>query len=152
LSLPVSGAPTATCATGTNGNGGVLQFPDNGATVISAQDAMVLTGTLVSVDIWWRANVPDASLNAVWQLQTACVAPGQDGDASWNPPQKIVSSAHAAANRWRRATVSVVTVTGCATGNVMRWKLSRNPADAADTLSATADLISILWTLQRGEE
>ena len=101
-------------AIGVNGNGGVLQFPDDGATVISAQDSMVLTGTLISVEIWWRANVADASLNAVWQVQTACIAPDQDGDPSWNPAQKIVSSAHATANRWRRAVLSSVTATGCA--------------------------------------
>jgi hypothetical protein len=152
LSLPVTGAPSATCATGANSNGGVLQFSDDGATVISAQDAMVLTGTLISVDIWWRANVADAALNAVWEVQTACVAPGQDGDPAWNPPQDVISAAHTTANRWRKATILSVTATGCATGNVMRWKLSRNPANAADTLSATADLISILWTLQRGAE
>jgi hypothetical protein len=147
FSLPVSNAPTAACVTGTNANGAVLQFPDTGS--YSAQDRMILTGTTIALDVWWRANVANASLNAIWQLQTACVAVDEDGDPSWNTVQvSSASAAHATAYRWRKVTFASVTTTGCATGEVMRYKLIRDSAHASDTLAATAELISLVWTIQ----
>ena len=147
LSLPASGAPVAACVTGGNGSFGVLQFAD-GAAAISAGDRFLLTGSGVSLDIWWRTAVANASLNAVWQLQTACVAADEDGDPAWGTAQDIPSAAHATANRWRKATLTGVTAAGCAPGKFLVWRLLRDPAHASDTLGATAELISVVWTVQ----
>jgi hypothetical protein len=138
--------PTVAAVTGTYAVGGVLQFAD--AYSQSVQHRFYLSGTTVAVDIFWRANVANAALNAVWQLQTACIAADEDGDPAWNTAQTVTSAAHGTAYRWRKATISSVTVTGCASGEIMRYKLLRDGAHASDTLAATAELISVVWTVQ----
>ena len=147
LNLPVSGAPVPACVTDRNANIGVLQFTDDSATTISAEDRFMLTGSNVSVDIWWRTAAANASLSAVWQVQTACMGADED-DPEWSTPQTVTSAAHGTAYRWRKASLSGVTAPGCAAGRFMLWKVSRDPAHASDTLDAPTELISLVWTVQ----
>ena len=137
--------PTPNCPTLSNAVYGVLQFRDSYTQ--SIQTRMAITGTTISLDIWWRSSVADNTKNVVWQVQTACVATGESGDPSWNTAQTVTSAAAGTTNLWTKATISSITTTGCAAGEAMLVKLYRDPTHASDTIAATAELISLVWSI-----
>lgn len=154
FNLPASGAPTPVCITGTDtpaSVGGVLQFTDDGATVISVQDWFVLPPNVATVSLAgkWRSGVADDTKSVVWQIQTKCVADGEafDGGA-WNSAQIIVDANKATANLSNDFSLTPVTITGCAAGERFKFYFFRDPAHASDTLAATAELISLRFTVQ----
>lgn len=149
FSLPASGAAVAACVTGVDTPAtvkGVLQFTDDGATVISAQDHFTLPATLpASIDFSgkWRSAVANAGVNVVWQIQTKCVADGETAGGAWNAAQVITDANKAVANQENDFAQAGLTITGCAGGEELYWYLARDPAHASDTLGATAELISL---------
>ena len=155
FSLPVgNAAPTPACVTGANSPAvvlGVLQFSDGAAQ--SVQDHFALppdwTGN-IDLDIVWRSQVADGNRHAVWQVQTMCAGDGQtvDGNA-WNALQSVTSTNKAVANQVTTATLSTVSTGGCVAGKELYFRLLRDPAHAADELGATAELLSIRFTLRR---
>ena len=145
-----TGASYATdnCDVGTNAIFGDFQFPDTGTT--QAQTNLYLppewTGQ-IDVEFVWYAGV---NTNAVvWQLQTACSGDAQTNDPAWNAAQTVTDTAAATINYQNRATITNVTTTGCTAGKILRLKILRDPANAADTLAATADLVGIVVTYRR---
>lgn len=149
LNVPVAGYPQAGCVAGTNSLYGVAQFADTETQTV--QDHITLPASWsgnVDLDIYWRANVADNAKAVVWQVATACVADGEVGDPSWNAAQKITSNAKAVANQWVRATQTAVTTTGCAASEEFMFKVFRDPTDGSDNLGATAEMISLRWTVR----
>ncbi len=141
--------PTADCTAGTTETTiirGVALFPDADG-LHSVQDWLELPATwtgAIDARITWRAN---ATANDVaWKLQTACRTTGEVDDVAWNAEQEIVDTALGTANFLNHATQTSVTTTGCAAGEIMRWKLSRDRTDAQDTLAVSPSLFSIKFT------
>lgn len=151
LNAASADSPVPDCAiSGTSGGVlyGVAKFADDAT--YSLQGSLVLPSSLSSAaaKFIWRTSVTNTGLNAVWQLQTACVADNESDDPSWNTAQTVTTAAKSAANRLILSTISSVTLTGCAAGETMFWRVSRDPTHASDTLAATAELKSITFTVQ----
>lgn len=127
---------------------GVAKFADDATYAL--QGSLLLGSTLTSVaaTVVWRTAVANASLAAVWQLQTACVGAGESEDPAWNTVQTVTSSANASAGRLLAATFGAVTTTGCAANEVLQFRISRDPTHASDTLAGTAELKSITFFIQ----
>lgn len=148
FSLPAAGAPTAACATGTNVNMGVLQFAD--AASASFQDHITLpTGWTGAVDLAlkWRSAAIAGSV--VWQIQTICVADAETFDPAFNTASTVVDATKGTTLQLNDASITGITTTGCAVGEEMFFKLTRDPAHASDNLGDTAELIGLEWTIRR---
>ena len=140
--LPASNPAVAACKTGTNTQMGVLDFADSSN--LSAQSHLKLpstwTGT-VDANIKWMTTA--TSGNVVWQLSTICVADAETDDPAFNTASTVTDTAKGTTNQTNDASITTVTVTGCAAGELMHIKIQRDSAHASDTLAATARLIGL---------
>jgi len=148
FSMAAANAATPACVTGANTNYGVLQFTE--AATEDVQDHFSLPATWVgTVDlaIKWRSTA--VAGDVVWQVQTICVADAETGDPAFNAASTVTDTTKGVANQWNDAAITGVTITGCAAGEELLFRFFRDPTAGADTLNATAELISLLWTIRR---
>lgn len=147
--LPTSNPAVATCVTGTNTQKAVLAFAD-GASTLSGQYLYALptdfTGTIDATFKWYTSATAG---DVVWQLATICVADGETDDPAFNTASTVTDTAKGTTNQLNDASITGVTITGCAAGEVLHLKVSRDPTTGADTLAATANLLGIELTMRR---
>lgn len=132
----------------TNGPTGALEYLDSDTQY--AYNHLVLPGDwtgAIDVKLFWSS--PATSGNVVWQIETACYADNEDVDPAWNSAQLITDAAKAVAGRNNVATLSNLTTTGCAAGEILRFAIFRDPTNASDTLGNTAHLLNVQLTLRR---
>lgn len=148
-STPATNPAVAACVTGTNTQRGVLDFAD-GANALSVQRQLQLpadwTGAIDAVFVW---HTTATTGSVVWQLQTICVANAETGDPAFNAASTVTDAALGTTLQFNTAAITSVTVTGCAAGEVLFMKLTRDPAHASDSLAATARLVGLELTLRR---
>ena len=148
FSTPTSNAPTAECVTGTNTQYAVLNF--DAATAESVQDNFFwpVDGTgNIDLDIVWRSAT--TTLETEWNIQTVCVNDAETGDPAFNTASEVIDTTKGTADQFNEATISSITITGCAAGEMLFWKFSRDAADADDDMTGDADLISLTFTIRR---
>lgn len=148
-SLPAPTArPAPACITGTNTQRGVLDFDDTNDE--NAQTTIRLpadfTGAIDAV-IFWQSTATTG--NAVWQVQTICVADAETGDPAYNTASTVTDATKGVASQFNSAALTGITATGCAAGEVLFMKVRRDPAHVSDTLGATARLIGVEVTVRR---
>jgi len=140
--LPAASPAVAACVTGTNTQKGVLDFAD--AVNLSAQLTHKLpstwTGTVDATIKWFTAATTG---DVVWQLATICVADAETDDPAFNTASTVTDTAKGTTLQTNDATITTVTVTGCAAGELMHLKIQRDSAHASDSLAATARLIGV---------
>ena len=146
---PTTNPAVAACVTGTNTQKGVADFAD-GANALSLQTSIRLpsdwTGALDADFLWFGATTTG---NVVWQLATICVADAETDDPAFNTASTVTDAAKGTANQLNNASITSVTTTGCAAGELMHLKVIRDPANASDTYADTARLIGITLTMRR---
>lgn len=147
-----TGAPTPTCTAGSTNTAmirGVADFPDEDGTY-SVQLAFPLpddwTGN-VAAKFYWRAAA--TSGDVVWQMATACAADDELDDVAWNTASVIADTAKGTANRLNTATISNVTMTGCAAGEILHVRVVRDREHASDSISGVVSLGHVELTLRR---
>lgn len=142
-------APTAACLSGTsNGPVGVLEF-DDAATEYAYSRFRLPSDWTGSLDVQLSWSTTATSGNVVWQFQTTCVADDESVDASWNTAQTVTDAAKGTGGRLNTASLSSVTTTGCAAGELLKFRILRDPSHASDTIAATARLVGVEWTYRR---
>jgi hypothetical protein len=148
-STPTTNPAVAACVTGSNTQRGVLDFAD-GANALSVQRQLVLpadwTGALDAVLVW---HTTATAGDVVWQLATVCVADAETGDPAFNAASTVTDTAKGTTLQFNTASLSSITTTGCAAGEVLFLKLTRDPAHASDTLAATARLVALELSVRR---
>jgi hypothetical protein len=129
-----------------------IGFPD-GATTTFANWAMPMPsdyngGTITAV-FYWAAGT--ASTNSVrWGLAARAYADGDVLDAAFGTQQQVTDANQANDDVNISAATPAITIGGTpAAGNFVQFRANRNPADAADNLAATAELLSIRITYTR---
>ena len=149
VSTPATNPGVATCVTGTNTQQGVIAFADAGND-LSIQGHFTLSSDWTgNIDWYGKWNTSATSGNAVWQLQTTCVADAETGDPAFNTASTVTDAAKGTTLQLNDTSISAVTITGCAAGEEFYWKLHRDPAHASDTLGATANLYSMYFITRR---
>lgn len=103
----------------------------------------------VDFSIDWYSSATNASLGVVWQVATTCVGDGESTDPAWNPAQIVVDNPKTVANQANVATITNVTMTGCAPGEALYVKLFRVPTHASDTLASAATVLGAQLTFRR---
>lgn len=147
---PVSNPAVAACITGTNTQKGVLDFADSAS--LSVQITLMLPSDWTAtggVDARFKWLTTATSGDVVWQIATICVADAETDDPAFNTVSTVTDTAKGTTNQTNDATITGVTVTGCAAGELMHVKVLRDSAHASDTLAATARLIGVELTLRR---
>lgn len=145
--LPTSNPAVPACKTGTNTQMGVMDFADGSN--LSAQVTYVLPTTwtgAVDARIKWLTSATSGSV--VWQLSTICVADAETDDPAFNTASTVTDAAKGTTLQTNDATITGVTTTGCAAGELMHLKIQRDAAHASDNLAATARLIGVELTIR----
>ena len=145
---PTSGPAVAACVTGTNTQKGVGAFAD--ASNLSMQWTLALpsdfTSTVDARFVWYTSAT---SGNVVWQIATICVADDEADDPAFNTASTVTDAAKGTTLEVNEASITTVTITGCAASELMHVKVFRDAAHASDTLAATANLIGVELTTRR---
>jgi hypothetical protein len=128
---------------------GVADFPDSDGD-FSVQMAFPLpddwTGN-IGIKFYWRAAA--TSGDVVWQVQTACRADGEVDDVTWNTANTVTDTAKASANQLNTASISSLTTTGCAAGEILHLRVLRNRTHASDTIAGVVSLGHVELTTRR---
>ena len=147
--LPASNPAVAVVTAGTNTIQGTLDFAD-GANAISAQIDFWLpsdwSGNIDARFLWFSSTT---SGNVVWQIATSCVADGETNDPAFNTASTVTNATKGTANQLNTASITSITTTGCAAGELMHIKVTRDPAHASDTMAGTARLVGVELTYRR---
>jgi len=151
-----SGIPAAACiTTGTDLVKGVLDFDSTNDEGV--QSLVTLPSDWIPpIDVEYRWLSGTGSTNpVVWCTQLVCVADGEEDTAGY-PGQSTSSCVSDAgkgtANQMNLATDTTVAAVGCAAGELMRVRVSRDPDETStltDTHAADARLISVTLKLRR---
>ncbi len=141
---PLSTAPTPRAVVGTNRAFCDMTFPDSdgdyGVQISRAIPDGTLTGNF-DADIWWNTT---GTGNARFQIQTKCYADDEAGDAAFNTAS-VVTAAAGTSGRPNKQTITGITVTGCAGGELMRIRVFRNRTEASDTLNAALNMEKVVF-------
>lgn len=141
---PLSTAPTLTAKSGTNRGTCVGTFPDSDGDYGVQITRQIPDGTLTGnfdADIWWDTT---GTGNARFQIQTKCYADDEADDASFNTAS-VVTAAAGTSGRPNKQTITNITVTGCAGGELMRIRFYRNRTEGSDTLNAALNLEKVTF-------
>ncbi len=148
-SFPTTNPGVPACKTGSNTQFGTMDFAD-GANSLSAQYHLDLptdwTSTLDAKFVWFTSATTNS---VVWQIATICVADAETSDPAFNTASTVTDAAKGTTLQLNDASITGVTTTGCAAGEVMYLKVFRDPAHASDTLAATARLVGLELTFRR---
>lgn len=149
-STPVTDPAVLACNTGTNTQKATWDFAD-GANSLSVQNNLMMpsdfTGT---VDLRFKWFTSATSGSVVWQAQTICVADAETSDPAFNAASTVTDAAKGTTLQDNDATITGLTVTGCAAGELLYLRVFRDPSHGSDTLAATAQLRGVEITFRRG--
>lgn len=151
--LPTSNGPTKTCFGTSPHRFGALDFAD-GASALTSSIRYLLPSDWTStggVDIqliWFSGSTSTNS--AVWTVATVCIGNTEALIApTYNATQTVADANLAVANTRNSASITGITITGCAAGESLFLKIGRDPTNGSDTLAATASLLSVELTMRR---
>lgn len=149
-SLPTTNSAVAACDTGTNTQKGTLEFAD-GANALSAQITFALpadwTGAIDLRLKWFDSTATTGAV--VWQVASICVADAETSDPAFNAASTVTDTAKGTINQDNDAAITGLTTTGCAAGETLYLKVTRDPAHVSDTMADTAKLRGIEITYRR---
>lgn len=140
---PLGSTPTLTAKVGTNRGTCVVTFPDSdGQYGLQISKALPegFTGSF-DADVWWDTT---GTGNARFQFATKCYADDEADDASFNTAS-VVTAAAGTSGRPNKQTITGITTTGCAGGELMRIRFFRDRTEASDTLNAAANVEKIVF-------
>lgn len=148
--LPTSNPAAAACITGTNTQKGVLDF--DAATDESGQVSLALPSDWSgNIDLKYKWLAAATSGNVVWAVQTSCVADAETDDPSWNTASTVTDAAKGTTLQTNDASMTSITVTGCAAGELLHLRLFRDADNASDTMTGDARLIGAELTIRRAQ-
>jgi len=150
-SFPTSNPAVPACLTGSNTQLGVLDFAD-GVTALSAQFHRMLpadwSGT-IGIKFKWLTSATSGAV--VWQAATIPVADAETADPAFNAASTVTDTAKGTTLQTNDAAIASVTITGALAGELLFWKITRDPTTGADTLAATARLLGVELTFTRAQ-
>lgn len=148
--LPTSNPAAAACITGTNTQKGVLDF--DAATDESGQVSLALPSDWSgNIDLRYKWSAAATSGSVVWGVQTSCVADAETDDPSWNTASTATDAAKGTTLQTNDASMTSITVTGCAAGELMHLRFFRDADNGSDDMTGDARLIGVELTLRRAQ-
>ena len=143
-------APTAVCITGTNATRGAAQFPDSdGEYGQQFQVAYPYDGT-GTLDVRGKWRTAATSGDIVIQVATSCTADAEVLNDTFNTASTTTETAKGTTLQLNDWSITGVTITGCAAGELLTVKVFRQRTHASDSLTGTFDLFPVSFTIRRG--
>jgi hypothetical protein len=145
--------PAAACSAGTTNTGlirGLAAFSNSEVSQMQTHFALPSDWT-GAIDLAFKWQTSATSGSVVWQAATVCVADAEVNDAAWNTASTVTDAAKGTTLQTNDATITGLTATGCAAGELLHLKVVRDPEHASDDLAATADLIGVMVTMRRAQ-
>jgi hypothetical protein len=131
----------------------VLDFAD-GATKLLAQATIAMPsdwdGGTVTAAFYWTAN--STSTNPVlWGCQGRSYGNFETVDQAWGSEQTVQDALNGTANQVAiSAATAAITLAGTpAAGELVQFRVSRDPTSGSDTLAATARLLGVMIAYTR---
>lgn len=146
-------APATACTAGTTNTGlirGLAAFSNSEISQMQAHLALPSDWT-GAIDLKFKWETSATSGSVVWQAAAICVADAEVNDAAWNTASTVTDAAKGTTLQTNDASITGLTATGCAAGEILHLKVFRDPAHASDDLAATADLIGVELTMRRAQ-
>jgi len=143
---PLSTACTPLAVTGTNRTTGYCTFPDSDGEYGRQITRYLPDGWTGSFDaeVWWKTT---GTGNARFKIQTICYADNEIDDAAFNASTPTTSAA-GTSGRPNKQSITGITATGCAAGELMRIRFSRNRTEGSDTLNAALDVEKVVFKIR----
>lgn len=149
--LPSSNAPSAAAISGTNVLQGVLDFAD-GSNDLTAQRTLRLPDDWTgNIDVRFKWLSSTTSGDVIWGVATSCVADAETNDPSFNSYSDVTDTTKGTTNQTNDASITGITVTGCAAGELLHLRIARRLSQAGDTMAGTARLIGVEVTVRRAQ-
>ena len=136
--LFTSNTPAIACITGSQTTKGVFDF-DAAADEHAQTTLMLPTGWTGNIDVIIKWLAVSTSGDTVWFVQTSCVADGETDDPSWNTASFVADTAKGTTLQTNDATISNITMTGCAAGELFHLRWGRDGDGSLDTDDMTGD-------------
>jgi hypothetical protein len=151
--LGTSLAPTPTCKNSSSGNAqnASLDFPDSDGMYFGQTQMMLpedFTGT-VDAKIKWMAAA--TSGDVIWNVSTICVADGETDAPAFNTVSTVTDTAKGTTLQLNDAAITSVVITGCASGELMHIKISRDRTTSGDTITGVVSFLGLQITTRRGQ-
>jgi hypothetical protein len=148
--LPTTNAPASACITGTNTQKAVLDY--DAATDESGQVTLALPADFTgAIDVKYKWLAAATTGSVVWGVQTICVADAETDDPSFNTASTVTDAVKGTTLQTNDASITGVTATGCAAGELMHLRFFRDADNGADDMTGDARLIGAEVTLRRAQ-
>ncbi len=129
-----------------------MDFPDSGAPNAEITFPMPAdyAGGTVTAKFYWTANSTSTN-SVVWFIQAVSIADNEVIDIASGTTQSVTDANKSTAYKLNITDATpAITIAGTpAAGELVNWRIYRNPADASDTLAATARLFAVVITYTR---
>lgn len=151
--LGTSLAPTPTCKNSSSGaaQNASLDFPDSDGMFFGQVTQMLgsdFTGT-VDAKIRWLAAATTGDV--IWNVSTICVADAEVDNPAFNTVSTVTDTAKGTTLQSNDATITSVTITGCAAGKLMHLKISRDRTTSGDTIAGVVSFLGLELTTRRAQ-
>ena len=129
-----------------------MDFADGSALVAQINFPMPAdyNGGTVTAKFYWTANSASAN-SVVWFIQGVAIGDNETLDTTSGTAQSVTDAHNATAYKLNiSAATSAITISGTpAAGELVNWQIYRDPANASDTLAATARLLAVVISYTR---
>jgi hypothetical protein len=148
-----SGASAAATAATSSGHPDMRSLGFNTASQGFAQFTLRMPkgwdGGTVTAAFYWSHSSTSATFGVAWDVQAVACSDGDTIDAAYGTAVKVTDTGGTTNVLYVSPTTAAVTIAGSpAAGDLVFFRVSRLPADAADTLAVNARLhgVMLFWT------
>lgn len=145
-------APTAVCSAGSTETTMLrctADFPDSDGAYSLQQTIALPDDWTGAIDVKFKYRSTATSGNTVWQVATACRADAEVDDVAFNTASTVTDAAKGTTLQLNDASITGVTATGCAAGELLHLKVLRDRTNASDTITGVISLVGVEVTLRR---
>lgn len=145
-------APTATCAAGSTETTlilGTADFPDSDGDYQMQFSWMLPSDWTGAVDLKFTWLAAATSGDVIWKASTVCRADAEVRDAAFNTASTVTDTAKGTTLQLNTASITGVTATGCAAGELMTLKVARDRTTSGDTITGVVSLVGVEMTYRR---
>jgi hypothetical protein len=128
------------------------EFPDSDGPYSLQQTIMLPSDWTGAIDLRILYRTVATTGNTVWQAATACRTVGEVDDVAYNTANKSAADAAQGTTLFlNEATITGITTTGCAAGELLHLKVFRNRTESTvgDTLADVIRLNGVEVTTRR---
>lgn len=149
--LGTSLAPTPACKNSSSGaaQNAALDFPDSDGMFFGQVTMMLPSDFSGTVDAKIRWLAAATSGDVIWNVSTICVADAEVDNPAFNTVSTVTDTAKGTTLQSNDATITSVTITGCAAGELMHLKISRDRTTSGDTITGVISFLGLELTTSR---